>query len=317
MHYYLQPDSVEIYLGKVVSVIIPNYNHAQFLEKRIDSILHQTYQDFEVIILDDCSTDNSKEIISQYHNNSHVSHVVYSKTNSGSPFKQWLKGIELAKGNYIWIAESDDFCDNNFLHVATSRLDTGNIDLFFCKSIRVDENNNLLDELEWWYHDMSGSRWTENYTNAGDSEIRTYLYKKNVIVNASAVVFQNKPDICKYLKNIQEFKYCGDWLFWLQYLKCSKQLSYSTDTQNFFRYHQATTRGSASIDRNREIAEIFKWIVSNNYYLNKKELIDYFIKNHIKLPGRKKPISSLKAFAPFLNVEPIAFLHLLRWFLAF
>jgi len=98
-----------------VSVIIPNFNHAAYLKQRIDSVLNQTYQNFELIILDDCSTDNSKEIIEQYRNDTRVSNIVYNTENSGSTFKQWDKGINLSSGDYIWIAESDDWCELNFL----------------------------------------------------------------------------------------------------------------------------------------------------------------------------------------------------------
>ena len=106
----------------LVSVIVPNYNHAPFLRLRLDSIFNQTFQDFEVIILDDCSTDNSKEIIEEYRNRPQVSHVVYNETNSGSPFKQWAKGFDLAQGEYIWIAESDDWAELAFLEVFISVL---------------------------------------------------------------------------------------------------------------------------------------------------------------------------------------------------
>src|ERR1700752_3159230 len=75
-----------------VSVIIPNYNHATFLIERIDSILCQTFQDFELIILDDCSNDNSRSIIEKYHGHEKISHIIYNPTNSGSPFMQWQKG---------------------------------------------------------------------------------------------------------------------------------------------------------------------------------------------------------------------------------
>ena len=84
-----------------VSVIIPNYNHAPFLKERIDSVLQQTYTDFEVIILDDCSTDNSKEIIETYRMHPKVVHIEYNVVNSGSTFKQWKKGIDLTKGEWI------------------------------------------------------------------------------------------------------------------------------------------------------------------------------------------------------------------------
>lgn len=100
-----------------ISIIVPSYNHASYLEKRLESIFNQTYQNFEVILLDDASTDRSEEILNKYKVNSKVSHLIVNKENSGSPFKQWEKGVELAKGDYIWIAESDDFCEKQFLEI--------------------------------------------------------------------------------------------------------------------------------------------------------------------------------------------------------
>ena len=99
----------------LVSVIIPNYNHARYLDQRIQTVLDQTYTNFEVIILDDCSTDNSLEVIAKYKDNPHVSQIVVNEQNSGSTFKQWDKGIHLAKGEIIWIAESDNYCELNLL----------------------------------------------------------------------------------------------------------------------------------------------------------------------------------------------------------
>ena len=99
----------------LVSVIIPNYNHAPYLKERIDSVLSQTYKEFEVLILDDCSSDESKEIIESYRNNKHISNIVFNEKNTGNTFIQWNKGISLAKGKYIWIAESDDYCENTLL----------------------------------------------------------------------------------------------------------------------------------------------------------------------------------------------------------
>jgi glycosyltransferase involved in cell wall biosynthesis len=98
-----------------VSVIIPNYNHADYLPARIDSVLQQTHQNLEVILMDDCSSDNSREIITRYAAQDARIRVVLNEQNSGSTFKQWNKGIALARGEYIWIAESDDVADSTFL----------------------------------------------------------------------------------------------------------------------------------------------------------------------------------------------------------
>lgn len=98
----------------LVSVIIPNYCHAPYLEQRITSVLNQTYTNFEVIILDDNSPDNSVEIINQFKNDEHIKHIVVNEKNSGSTFIQWNRGIELSQGEIIWIAESDDYCEPTF-----------------------------------------------------------------------------------------------------------------------------------------------------------------------------------------------------------
>lgn len=76
-----------------VSVIVPNFNYARFLRRRIDSILSQTYQDFELILLDDASSDDSRAVIDLYRGNPHVTHVCINDVNSGGVFHQWRRGL--------------------------------------------------------------------------------------------------------------------------------------------------------------------------------------------------------------------------------
>src|SRR5262249_50761135 len=99
-----------------VTCIIPNYNHARFLPQRIDSVLAQTYENLEILILDDCSTDDSRAVIEDYAR-AHPSRIRYdfNTKNSGGVFHQWRKGITAAGGELIWICESDDFCEPGFL----------------------------------------------------------------------------------------------------------------------------------------------------------------------------------------------------------
>ena len=67
----------------LVSIIVPNYSHALFLPQRLDTVFNQSSQDFEVILLDDCSTDNSVDLLNIYASNSKVSHFIINKENSG------------------------------------------------------------------------------------------------------------------------------------------------------------------------------------------------------------------------------------------
>ncbi len=85
----------------LVSVVIPNYNHSAFLKKRIDSVLNQTYQNIELILLDDCSADTSRDVIEAFKDHPKVSHIVYNEVNTGNTFTQWVKEIELEIGKWV------------------------------------------------------------------------------------------------------------------------------------------------------------------------------------------------------------------------
>ena len=101
----------------MVSVVVPNYNYAKYLPQRMESIFGQSFQNFEIILLDDASTDNSAELIEGYRAHPKVSVVEVSARNSGSPFRQWEKGLSLAKGKYVWIAEADDLAHSDFCFI--------------------------------------------------------------------------------------------------------------------------------------------------------------------------------------------------------
>lgn len=238
----------------MVSVIVPNYNHAAFLKKRIDSVLHQTYTDLEIILLDDCSTDNSKTIIEQYQQHPRVNQILYNEVNSGSAFQQWKKGIELAKGEWIWIAESDDFAHENFLAQLISNTNkSSNIVLSYCQSNEIDESNTVLGTMQWWTNDVDTQHWSVDYINNGTHETGNYLSYKNTIPNASAVIFK-KAAYMHVDDEYTKMQYCGDWLLWIKILKAG-DVAYTAQPLNFFRKHAATTRTLNSSDKLRKRLE--------------------------------------------------------------
>jgi glycosyltransferase involved in cell wall biosynthesis len=226
----------------MVSVIIPNYNHAPFLRQRIDSVLTQSYQNFEVIILDDCSTDNSRDVIELYRNHPKVTQVVYNDANSGSTFRQWQKGILLATAPYIWIAESDDYADPDFLY-STMRAFNNEpaLILSYCQSMLVDEDGNQPYGVSEWADALDKKKWKNDYIETSSVELHEYLSFRNTIVNASAVVFRKPSDI-NILEESLGMKIMGDWLFWRKLLNQNGKIAFCSLPLNFFRFHRQSTR---------------------------------------------------------------------------
>lgn len=231
-------------MSTLVSVIIPNYNHAQFLEQRIESVLNQTYSNIEVIILDDCSTDQSLEIIEKYSKSDSRIRVILNEKNSGSPFKQWKKGIDNARGELVWIAESDDHCDNNMLECLLEFFDKNSATgIAYAMSIFVDEQGNKfgshLDNLR----QLHPTLWETDFETDGKTVMSQYMPIINVIPNASAVLF-NK-DIAKRVNwdKLLSYRLAGDRYFWIQILsECG--IAYTVKAVNYFRFSTTTVRAS-------------------------------------------------------------------------
>jgi glycosyltransferase involved in cell wall biosynthesis len=224
-----------------VSVIIPNYNHARFLEQRIESVLNQTFQDFEVILLDDASPDNSLDIINRYHDHPKFT-IVINEKNSGSTFLQWKRGVEIAKGEYIWIAESDDVAEPQLLDTLVKHLEESpSIVLAYCQSLTIDSEGNRLGSMCEWTKNIDKDRWHHNFTNNGEDECVNYLILQNTIPNASAVVFR-KSSFMK-INTTTDLRLSGDWIIWSRLIK-QGDIAFCAEHLNLFRQHPQTVRFS-------------------------------------------------------------------------
>ncbi len=221
-----------------VSIIVPSYNHAPFLQERWESIVNQTYQDYEIILLDDHSTDGSIEILKQFSTHPKVSHFVINEKNTGNPFIQWQRGIELAQGEFVWIAETDDKAHVLFLEKLVDKLlSDDRIGIAFCKSKGIDERGELIEKTSYL---PDVNRWQSDFFLESKSQIANYFFLKNIIPNASAVVFRKrllaqtswKPDV---------FRYVGDWWAWYSILQFNA-VYYFYEAYNSHRTHQQTTR---------------------------------------------------------------------------
>ena len=261
-----------------ISIIIPNYCHACYLDERIQSVLNQTYQHFEVIILDDCSPDDgaSRAVIEKYRSNPHVSHIIYNENNSGSPFKQWEKGINLAKGELIWIAESDDKCDIRLLEeLVKPFLNNEDLVLAFCKTTAFSDDGKS-ENL-----DLISLQSTKVF---GSSEfVSKYMTHGCPMLNASACLFK-KDAVLKIDKQYANFRGAGDRMFWTEISECG-DVAVINEWLNYMRFHpyNSTKRNNAEGINQREDKIILDYIYQKGYISAKeyKSLKRIYVKIHI------------------------------------
>jgi len=222
---------------KKVSVIMPNFNHAPYLKERMDSILAQDYPAFEVIILDDASTDGSAAILSEYAKHPKVKAFLRSETNSGNTFVQWQRGLEQATGEYVWIAESDDVAAPTLLSTLVEALEQKHATLAFCHSQWIDAEGAPIARSR-------DPRWRRDFSMPGDTFVRRYLLGYCTICNASAVVFKRETAMTVDMDQVAQFTASGDRLFWIQ-MAMQGRVAYVAQTLNKFRQHTHKVSGGA------------------------------------------------------------------------
>ena len=245
-----------------VSVVVPNYNHSRFLRRRIDTILAQTFRDFELILLDDCSTDDSRSILSSYASDPRVT-VEFNKVNSGSTFKQWNKGVRLARGKYVWIAESDDYADEHLLEKLVRRLDDDqSAVLCYCRSRQVSADGELSGFLDSYLADIDPQKWTADFRADGKDECRKYLVRRNTVLSASSVVF--RKEVYDEVGGADEnMILCGDWKAWAAMALIGGRISYVGEPLNYCRFHEGsvTTKSQRGGIAPAEVLQVVGWIL--------------------------------------------------------
>ena len=226
----------------IVSVIVPNYNHAQFLPRRLESILSQMFADFEVIYLDDASTDNSDRVVAPFLVDRRI-RVIHNAINSGNAFKQWNRGVREARGEYVWIAEADDWAEPTLLSRLVPLLDQNpQVGIAYCQSIEVDGWGRILRSFDYWTADLDQERWRHDFIASGPEECAQYLVVKNTIPNASGVLFRRS--VFEQIGGaIETMKLSGDWITWVRMLLVS-DLAFVSEPLNYFRRHSGTVRSA-------------------------------------------------------------------------
>lgn len=171
----------------LISIITPNYNCERFIESTIKSVLAQTYVNWEMIIVDDCSTDNSYEIALNYAKQDSRIKVFRNEINSGAAISRNF-ALDNAKGNYIAFLDSDDLWEPNKMEFQLNFMKKNNCDFSFSRYDLIDENNKkihktvrIVNKLSFWkllHHDFIGCL-TAMYRKDIAPSVRSYNIKNN------------------------------------------------------------------------------------------------------------------------------------------
>lgn len=269
--------------GIKISVVVPNYNYSNYLYQRVYSILNQNYKIHELIILDDASKDNSLFYIKQIEQK--ISGVVNVKVvvndiNSGNAFSQWQKGINLATGDYVWVAEADDYAKKNFLNEIVSPLKkNNNIVISYADTGFIDSNgyitkNSLVDQIDI----LKTNHWNASYVNKGIAEINCYSYLNCTIPNVSGTIIK-KGNYDEIFESAKKFHQSGDWFTYLNILNLG-DISFINKTLNYYRVHGNNI--SQTFDKKAHILEIqriYKF-VKEKYGIDDEQQIQMY--NRIK-----------------------------------
>jgi hypothetical protein len=244
---------------KKVSAVVPNYNYGRYLSARLSSIFDQTYPIFELIVLDDASTDDSlKELERIVSVSGRSFQLIQSEKNSGGAFPQWKKAAESAAGELLWIAEADDLADSDLVARLAGEFWGGTKTFFaFSDSRSVDQDGYKVYDSYVPYANsiapgvLSKDRvfWTKEF-------VREALSTANLVLNVSGVLWQKEILLRAFAMSadqLYDLRVAGDWRLYLA--ACTEmdgQISYVAEPLNIHRRHGSSITQSLDVERHLE-----------------------------------------------------------------
>lgn len=253
----------------MISVVIPCYNAEKYIEKCVDSIIGQTYRNLEVIIVNDGSTDSTKQKIEKYLQDERV---VYIEQSNGGEYSARNTGLMAATGTYIGFVDADDFIAPIMYERMYNALDATNADMAVCNFNQVYENEikmkyssiptgvfNIQEDVYGYWLKVCASAPPNNY-------VWTRLYKREIVIR-SGVIFENYP-------------HSADTLFNFKLLPHLKKAVFVNE--GLYNYVQRRNSGIHTIALKRNLADLY----ADTF----QALVDYYLENQ---------------FTNFLSVLPI------------
>ena len=262
----------------MISVIIPVYNSGKYLAECMNSILAQTYTNYEVIIVDDGSIDDSREIIKNY--SRQCKNIKSFFQENGGAAKARNFGIRAATGKYLMFVDSDDYLAPNAMALMVDKLNQFNADMEIIGHVKFNDTN----VNEEYLYDLDDNRY---YTSMEALDLILKFKVKGYV--GDKLFLRDKWN--KLNLTFEHNRYCEDWFPIVKYMINSEKVVFVNKSIYFYRQHNNSSIHTSSI----------RVIKDYNYAV--KTIIDYMQKKSIKA-------DALETFKIFTFLETIHELYL-------
>ncbi len=252
------------------SIIIPVYNVEDYLEECIESVFAQSYKNYEVICVEDCSTDKSKNVLYSIHKK-YPCIKVYENTENIGLSASRNRGINIAKGDYICFLDSDDKLADDALSILANKLVKEELDILYYE----------LDYL----HEIERDKERSDFWNDCGSYLGIDLFIKAMRANvdspgACAAVFRTfflKDNMLKFIDNI----FHEDVVFYFESIICAKRVSVINNIIYFYRIREGSITSTVNVKRRDSlIIAVSRMLTIWNKYVG-NELLDESISKYI------------------------------------
>ncbi len=186
-------------MTNLISIITPNFNCEKYISQTIESVLAQTYANWEMIIVDDCSTDNSYQIALDYAAKDNRIKVIKNDKNSGAAISR-NNALDIAKGDYIAFLDSDDLWEKDKLERQLKFMQENNCDFSFTRYDLIDEDNNSLNKTAKIVKKLTYFKYLHHcYTGC-----LTVMYKFDIAKDIRSFNIMNNNDYGLFLQVVKK-----------------------------------------------------------------------------------------------------------------
>lgn len=237
------------------SVIIPVYNVEAYLRKCLDSVIEQTFFDYEVIIVDDESTDHSGQIADEYAQKYEKIHVIHQKNTRQGGARN--TGIRAAKGEYVVFVDSDDYVSCELLKTLNYYLGKNNLDILVYDYVEVSEEEELLNTQEQTgkFQEISKKEFLMLKPSMCNKTLRREIFVENDLFFPEKIWYEDMTTSLRLGLKGERIGVLDEILY-------------------YYRQHPSSTMHNRNIERNMEIMQAFQTVL--DFYEREKELENYY-----------------------------------------